>query len=81
LERVIEPQLEFGLKEVQSFLPPSSRLSTRHFAKFFFNELDVKKCEENQVNIRKHLELAIEPFYKNKTVVLLLKRVRPDLVN
>jgi len=80
LERVVTPQLESSLQEVQSFLPPSSRLPASHFAQFFFSESDVRKCEENQLNIKKNLELAIEPFYKNKTVVLLLARVRPDLV-
>ena len=80
LERVVTPQLESSLQVVQSFLPPSSRLPASHFAQFFFSESDVRKCEENQLNIKKNLELAFEPFYKNKTIVLLLKRVRPDLV-
>ena len=79
VESVVTPQLEPSLREVQSFLPPSSRLPAKHFAEFFISESDVRECTENQLNIRKQLELAIEPFYKNKTVVLLLERVRPDL--
>ena len=62
------------------FLPPSSRLPASHFAQSFFSDSDIRQCEENQLNIKKQLELAFEPSYKNKTIVLLSGRVRPDHV-
>jgi hypothetical protein len=54
---------------------------TKHFSEFFFSESNVGECEENQLNIKKQLELAIKPFYEKKTVVLLSQRVRTSQAN
>jgi hypothetical protein len=73
VERVVVPQIESPLQEIQSFLPPSLRLPAKHFAKFFFDESTVEEFRESQLTLRKKLESSIEPSFKDKTMVLVSK--------
>ena len=62
-------RLKEGVRDFQSFLPPSVRLPTSHYAGFLFTDEDVEKYKMEQNNIASLLEEEFEPDYENETVV------------
>lgn len=62
-------RLKEGIRDFQSFLPPSVRLPASHYAEFLFTDEDVEKYKMEQNNIVSLLEEEFEPDYENETVV------------
>jgi hypothetical protein len=65
----VEFRIKDGIRDFQSFLPPSVRLPASHFAPFLFTEEDVENFEVEQKDIANLLEEQLEPDYENETVV------------
>ena len=65
----VEFKISDGVKDFQSFLPPSVRLPASHYAPFLFTEEDVERFKTEQKNIINLLEEQLEPDYENETVV------------
>ena len=65
----VEFKISDGVKDFQSFLPPSVRLSASHYAPFLFAEENVERFKKEQKNIANSLEEQLEPDYEDETVV------------
>lgn len=56
--------------DVQSFLPPSARLSVGHYAQCFFSEADVQNFRKGQSTVENRLTKILTPDYQNQTIAL-----------
>ena len=63
-------RIEEGVQEFQSFLPPSVRLSARHYAQFLFSDDDVEQYKAEQSEISSLLEKEIKPNFQKETIDL-----------
>lgn len=70
LLEIIAAFLKSRVNELQSFLPPSSRLSEGHYAQYFIDEADVQKFREGQATIENDLKKLLLPFYRGQRIVL-----------
>ena len=64
----VELQIKDTVQDMQSFLPPSLRLSASHYAQFFVANEDMQKFTEEQKTIATILEQKLVPDYEHETI-------------
>ncbi len=66
----VAARIEEGVQDFQSFLPPSARLPSRHYAQFLFSNDDVEQYKAEQSEIVSLLEKEIKPNFQKETIDL-----------
>ena len=70
LLEIITVFLKSRVNELQSFLPPNSRLSESHYAQYFIDEADARNFRDGLTTIENDLKNLLLPFYREQTIAL-----------
>jgi hypothetical protein len=70
LLKIVTMFLEPCIVDLQSFLPPSSRLPASHFAQYFISDADVENFRKGQSTIENDLKSSLVLDYQNQTIIL-----------